>query len=198
MGLVRNLPASRKSPSLCFPKPFCSHEAHLPAEQTQTQPHAWISRPDGEPRRPSYPQAATCEGPSASDDLNIPDRVCQTSSHLHRLDARLKLTRAVDFESVFRHGRRSTDELFTVLYHPSSLDRARLGMTTSAKRIRTAVRRNRIRRLIRESFRQAVGRLPGIDIVVVVREPAAKAANQDLFRSLEKHWERLERATSRP
>lgn len=67
-------------------------------------------------------------------------------------------------------------------------------MTASAKRVRTAVGRNRIRRVIRESFRHAAHRLAGLDIVVIVKEPANAAANADLFRSLDGHWVRLERA----
>lgn len=67
-------------------------------------------------------------------------------------------------------------------------------MTASAKRVRGAVGRNRIRRLIRESFRRARGQMGGIDIVVIVREPAARAPNDAVFTSLESHWARLRRA----
>lgn len=181
-------------PSLCFQKAFCSHEAHISTEQAQAQSHAWISGPDGQPRRPSYSEAAACKGPRAPDDLRINRTDSPTRSHPYRFSARLKLTRAADFEAVLRDGRRSADHFFTVLYHPSGLKHARLGMTASAKRIRTAVRRNRVRRLIRESFRHAFRRLPGLDIVVVVREPASRAASSDIFKSLEGHWAQLESA----
>lgn len=70
-------------------------------------------------------------------------------------------------------------------------------MTAPAKRVRTSVARNRIRRLIRESFRHAERRLAGLDIVVLVKEPAAQAANPDIFSSLDAHWIRLERAVPR-
>ena len=69
-------------------------------------------------------------------------------------------------------------------------------MTASAKRLRTAVARNQVRRLIRESFRHAEQRLTGLDIVVVVREPASKADNPQVFNSLTTHWRRLERAAA--
>jgi ribonuclease P protein component len=120
-----------------------------------------------------------------------------TLSHRYRLDVRLKLARAADFDRVFKQGQRSADQLFTILYHRSGLDHPRLGMTASAKRVRTAVRRNRIRRLIRESFRHAACRLAGLDIVVIVKEPANRAPNADVFRSLDGHWARLEQANSR-
>lgn len=99
---------------------------------------------------------------------------------------------------MFKEGRRSADQLFTVLYRQSSLEHARLGMTTPAKRLRTAVSRNRIRRIIRESFRHNENKLAGLDIVVLVKEPAGKASNPEVFCSLSAHWGKLERAASRP
>jgi ribonuclease P protein component len=84
--------------------------------------------------------------------------------------------------------------LFTVLYRPSALPEARLGMTASARRVRTSVGRNRIRRLVRESFRHARRSLAAVDIVVVVKEPAARASNAAIFASLERHWGRLRRS----
>jgi ribonuclease P protein component len=115
----------------------------------------------------------------------------------HRFPVRLRLTRGADFEAVFKQGRRSADRLFTVLYRPSGLDHARLGMTASAKRVRTAVGRNRIRRLIRDSFRHSERRLEGLDIVVLVKEPARDAANADIFASLAVHWSRLQTTTGK-
>jgi ribonuclease P protein component len=98
---------------------------------------------------------------------------------------------------VFRDGRRSADRLFTVLYRRSGQEPSRLGMTASARRIRGAVKRNRLRRLIRESFRQRVLELSGLDIVVVIREHAAPATNQEVFASLDSHWSRLKSARQR-
>lgn len=67
-------------------------------------------------------------------------------------------------------------------------------MTASIKRVRTAVARNRVRRLIRESFRHAASRLAGLDVVVIVKDGARDASNAAVFDSLEGHWARLERA----
>ncbi len=97
---------------------------------------------------------------------------------------------------MFKEGRRSADPLFTVLYRSSGLDHARLGMTASAKRVRTAVGRNRIRRVVRESFRHAERQLAGLDIVVLVKEPTKDASNAAIFTSLDGHWSRLKRAAT--
>lgn len=69
-------------------------------------------------------------------------------------------------------------------------------MTVSAKRVRKAVGRNRVRRLVRESFRRSQQVLAGLDIVVVVKEAAARADNQAISRSLDAHWQRLHRASA--
>lgn len=66
---------------------------------------------------------------------------------------------------------------------PNGLGFPRLGMSVSRK-VGTAVRRNRIRRLIRESFRLLQHDLPqGYDLVVVVRphEPLILAEYQKLL-----------------
>ena len=57
-----------------------------------------------------------------------------------------------------------------------------------------AAGRNRIKRVIRESFRQHfTANMPRIDIVVLPRRETATICNERLFRSLEGHWSRLDR-----
>ena len=181
----------RTPPSLCFQKAFCSHEAHIPTEQAQTQPHPRIPRPHGDSRRATDPEAASRQGPRPPHDLIVASTDRSTSTHPHRFSARLRLTRGADFDAVFKEGRRSADSLFTVLYRQSGLDHARLGMATSSKRVRTAVGRNRIRRLVRESFRRSSSALAGLDVVVLVRDAAPRAANPEIAASLVTHWSRL-------
>lgn len=62
------------------------------------------------------------------------------------------------------------------------------------KHVRRAVERNRIKRLVRESFRRHRDELAGLDIVVLVRPGIAQAGNASLLASLDHHWERLNRA----
>ena len=65
---------------------------------------------------------------------------------------------------------------------------ARLGLAISRKNCRKATDRNRIKRVIRESFRHHKRTLAGIDIVVINHPAAARATNAELFASLSSHW----------
>jgi ribonuclease P protein component len=57
---------------------------------------------------------------------------------------------------------------------------ARLGLAVSRKVSKSAVQRNRIKRLVRESFRKHRAHLPALDIVVMARPGAAECDNPQL------------------
>jgi len=103
----------------------------------------------------------------------------------------VRLDRAEDYRRVFRRGKRSKDRFFTILACPNELERARLGMAIARKHAGNAVRRNRLKRLSRESFRYHQQLLSGLDLVVMSRPEAGSASNAELLASLESHWQRL-------
>jgi len=107
------------------------------------------------------------------------------------LRPRQRLATEAEFDQVFRNGRRSADQYFTVLYHPNTSGHARIGFALARQRVRLAVDRNRLRRLARESFRQADPALPPVDIVLLARDAAAGASNPDITASLARHWDKL-------
>lgn len=79
--------------------------------------------------------------------------------------------------------------MFTVLYKRNAGAQARLGLAISRKHCRGAVARNRLKRIIRESFRLHREALTGLDLVVINHAPAARASNKALFDSLTGHWQ---------
>lgn len=83
--------------------------------------------------------------------------------------------------------------MFTVLCRANQAGAARLGLAISKRHCRRATGRNRIKRIVRESFRQASVELEGLDIVVMNKPDAERAGNRELFASLEKHWQRCAR-----
>jgi ribonuclease P protein component len=81
--------------------------------------------------------------------------------------------------------------MFTVLYRPNGGDQPRLGLAIGKKHCRLATARNRLKRVIRESFRQNRETIGGLDVVVLNQPAAATALNNALCDSLERHWRRI-------
>ena len=104
-----------------------------------------------------------------------------------------RLTCAAEFDRVFKNSRRSADSFFTVLYCRNDLGYSRLGLAIAKRNIRLAVQRNRLKRIIRQSFHDARQELDGLDIVVMARSNARNATNANLFSSLRDHWQKVAR-----
>ena len=81
--------------------------------------------------------------------------------------------------------------MLTVLARKNDLDYPRLGLAVARKAAGKAVRRNRLKRVIRESFRCRQHQLPAVDCIVMARPAAAGAGNRELAESLERHWQRI-------
>ena len=97
-----------------------------------------------------------------------------------------QLRKGADYEAVFGAKVRESRGPLTVYAKPNDLGHPRMGLSVSRK-VGTAVRRNRIRRLLRESFRLLQHDFPrGYDLVVVVRphEPLMLADYQRLMSGM--------------
>ena len=105
-----------------------------------------------------------------------------------RFDRSRKLLDAASFNLVFKKAHYSHDKFFTVLSHNKKEEKPKLGMAISKKNCRYATNRNRIKRVIREIFRQNQTSLLGLDIVVVNKPGSTHAKNRELTQSLEKHF----------
>mgnify|MGYP001818409662 CR=1 FL=1 len=110
----------------------------------------------------------------------------------HTFPRQVRLLCSRDFQAVFQNKTsRSSDERWTLLAYPNKLESARLGMAISKRVLKNAVDRNRIKRIVRESFRYHQQELCGLDIVVMCRGEVKQMANKELFDSLLNHWRRV-------
>ncbi|MGL5742960.1 MAG: ribonuclease P protein component [Legionella sp.] len=94
-----------------------------------------------------------------------------------------------DYSHVFEQAEKLVTSEFIVLFRENSLGYARLGFALSKKMIAKAHERNRIKRLLRESFRQM--ELPAVDVVFLARQGVAKQNNVNINTRLSKTWKKL-------
>lgn len=109
-----------------------------------------------------------------------------------------RLHSAADFASLRGCRKPLRGNYFVIRHVPGRQALARLGMAVSRKTSKRATVRNRIKRTIRESFRQHRSRLPIVDLLVIARGAAAEADNAQLRQELELHWQRLQQICRPP
>jgi ribonuclease P protein component len=113
----------------------------------------------------------------------------------HGFSRRVRLTEAADYQRVFRHCQcKATNRWLTLLATHNTLEHPRLGLAISRKVARRAVARNRIKRVVRESFRHRQSDLGALDIVVLGRNDVAGQSTRTLATALEKLWTQLTRS----
>lgn len=108
-----------------------------------------------------------------------------------RFGAPLRLRSKPQFDAIYASGRRLDDRFFGLRVKPNGLNHPRVGLAVAVKTAGNAVLRNRLRRLVRESFRLAQHELPAVDIVVAAKIPAAQAPVTTLRASLATLWQRV-------
>jgi len=107
----------------------------------------------------------------------------------HPPQARLRA--AADFTALRREGKRLASPCFQAQYRLTDGSHARLGMAVSRRVSKLAVVRNRIRRIIRESFRLSRTGLPDCDVLLIARTDAATRNSNELRADLDSIWQRL-------
>lgn len=102
-----------------------------------------------------------------------------------------RLLKPVEFRKVFNKPRKLHRAGFSLFVAKNSVSYPRLGLAIAKKNVRRAVDRNRIKRVVRESFRHHKSELEGFDIVFLARQPINQQDNQSLFAELSLLWKKL-------
>lgn len=102
----------------------------------------------------------------------------------------LRLLAPVQFQAVFEQPFRASTPQLTLLSRQNNVEKPRLGLTVAKKHLKRAHDRNRIKRVVRESFRLKQHALPDHDFVFVAKAGIGKLSNAELFEVLDKLWQR--------
>ncbi|MGC3999749.1 MAG: ribonuclease P protein component [Anaeromyxobacter sp.] len=100
-----------------------------------------------------------------------------------KLEKAARLRRRRQFLEVQQRGRRLYSGEVLVLALDSGAPGPRIGITVSS-RVGNAVERNRVKRWVREAWREIRADLPAIDIVLIARPPAVSMGLPGARRAL--------------
>jgi ribonuclease P protein component len=108
-----------------------------------------------------------------------------------RFGRAMRLSRARDVQRVFQSGLKISNAYLTIRARRRVARTPRLALAVARKHVASAVMRNRIKRIVRESFRRNAGILGGLDVVVVSRPGISGADKVTLRKALDAEWVRL-------
>ena len=98
----------------------------------------------------------------------------------------------LNFDRVFSSTTVSEDRFFAVFYMPNKTPRSRVGVSTAKRIVNKATKRNKLKRLIKNSFLSGLKCEGGFDVVVRVKHQASRVADDKiLIESLTSHWQKI-------
>ena len=113
-----------------------------------------------------------------------------------------RVRRGSDFQRAYSTGNRARSRDLLVVVVPNQGQVTRLGLSVGKRVWKSAVKRNRVRRVFREAFRLALPQLPvGVDVIMIPGRPAleanALAISRDLLRLVPKALARYDEKSAR-
>ncbi len=102
-----------------------------------------------------------------------------------------RLLNKEQFDRVFKQANKLNSKEFLLLTRENTESVARIGFAISKKAIAKSNQRNRVKRIMKESFRQAG--LSNVDVVAISKNGLSELSNEMLHAKLTKAWEKLKR-----
>lgn len=106
----------------------------------------------------------------------------------------VRLLNSGDFSKVFNNTEfKASNRYLLILATPNECDKAKLGFVIAKKHVKHAVQRNRIKRIIRESFRLNQHQLANNDFVILARPGLGDLDNSQIREMIDELWFKLRR-----
>ena len=102
-----------------------------------------------------------------------------------------RLLNSKQFDFVFKKAIKSSCKEFLFLLRKNENNEARLGLIVSKKTAKKAIERNKIKRVVRETFRYNKIALKGNDIIFLSRPEVKFLSKKELRQVLELQWKNL-------
>lgn len=107
-------------------------------------------------------------------------------------DKKLRLLKSCEFDNLRKNSTKVENRDFYLIFKENNFHHSRIGLTVS-KRIGNAVVRNRIKRIIRDYFRQNRNLIiKNYDIIVIAKKYIAGKTNKGIFESLRKVFYKID------
>ena len=103
----------------------------------------------------------------------------------------LRLLKPAEYKQVFSNACRVGTKHLTMLAISNQLGHPRLGMAISKKNVKHAVKRNLVKRQLRESFRLHQAIIGDFDVVVLARPGIDKLSRGELRVQIEHCWQKI-------
>ena len=101
-----------------------------------------------------------------------------------------RLRKASDFVRLLNRAKIFKEQGFLIRHLDNQHGHARLGIAVSKKRVKHAVKRNRIKRIVRETFRKNCLKLPSKDYVVSYKGAQNLNNATSFCKNLNRFWQR--------
>lgn len=109
-----------------------------------------------------------------------------------------RLRKMRDFALLSQKGRAVYSPFYTLRFRPSQ-EATKVGFVASAKIFKTAVKRNRVKRRMREALRLVKADWPvKFDLLFVIKDEVLKAEFTDLVASVRRSFEKMPEAMKQP
>ncbi len=103
----------------------------------------------------------------------------------------MRMSQPRDIQRVFQDSVKISNAYVTIRARRRAIKTPRLALAIAKKHVSSAVKRNRIKRVVRESFRRNAALLAGLDVVVISLPALAGTDNESLRQALDAEWPNL-------